>query len=222
MAQKDYYFVLGVEHDESARGIRAAFRQLARRYHPDRAGPRATRQFQSLAEAYHVLSDAERRAAYDRGLAHAAKLGGAARSRPIATPWGRATGGLAVRGDGVRELGVRRPRGAELFTRFADARARRGSPQPLRVEAMLSRRDAVSGGVLSFTVPLFYPCGACRGSGWRGELPCRACGGDGLVEEPGVARTVVPPLVRDGTVIEVPVTGLGINDMFLEVCVRVA
>jgi len=65
MAQKDYYDELGISPDASAARVRRAFRGLARRYHPDRAGPEGTRRFQDILEAYRVLSDRERRAAYD-------------------------------------------------------------------------------------------------------------------------------------------------------------
>src|SRR5512133_3288293 len=71
MQRRDYYVVLGIRPSEPAAGVRAAFRDLARRYHPDRAGPAAARFFQELVEAYYVLSDPERRASYDRGLEHA-------------------------------------------------------------------------------------------------------------------------------------------------------
>jgi DnaJ-class molecular chaperone len=69
MAIKDYYLILGVSRDESPEGIRAAFRQLAKRYHPDRAGAESTAEFQQIVEAYEVLSDPARRAQHNRHLA---------------------------------------------------------------------------------------------------------------------------------------------------------
>lgn len=62
MAAKNYYMVLGVSRQESARGIQEAFRSLAKRYHPDRTGPQGTAAFQDIVEAYQVLSDPARRA----------------------------------------------------------------------------------------------------------------------------------------------------------------
>src|SRR5690349_20132047 len=69
MADFDYYRELGVSRDASLEEIRAAFRRLAAKHHPDRnPGKRAAeREFKRLAEAYEVLSDAQKRAAYDRG-----------------------------------------------------------------------------------------------------------------------------------------------------------
>ena len=62
---KDHYFVLGISHEESPRGIRKAFRDLARRHHPDHAGPAGTPMFRDVLEAYRVLSDPQRRRQYD-------------------------------------------------------------------------------------------------------------------------------------------------------------
>jgi molecular chaperone DnaJ len=222
MSHKDYYLVLGVAHDASARGIRAAFRELARKYHPDRAGPRAARHFQTLAEAYHMLSDGERRAAYDRGLAH---RGASRRRGPLTPPWQTASDALAVhRGDALHGARWRRPTSNGVFHHFADAYLfgqELPRPRPVRVDVQLTAKDATSGGILTFDVPLFYPCFSCRSSGWHGSLSCRRCRGVGMVEELGVARLTIPPLVGDGSLFEVPLGGLGVNDLFLEVRVHV-
>ena len=56
MANKDFYIILGVSRTESPSGIRDAFRELAKIYHPDRSGPQTTQKLQEIAEAYEVLS----------------------------------------------------------------------------------------------------------------------------------------------------------------------
>ena len=68
-AKKDYYAALGVAKDAAAEEIKRAYRKLARRHHPDvnPGDPAAEERFKEVAEAYHVLGDKERRAAYDRG-----------------------------------------------------------------------------------------------------------------------------------------------------------
>lgn len=68
MAVKNYYVVLGVPRSETLDGIRTAYRDLAKRFHPDRVGDEGTRSFQEISEAYGVLSDPERRRAHDREL----------------------------------------------------------------------------------------------------------------------------------------------------------
>ena len=65
MARKDYYLLLGISRGESPNGIRKAFRDLARRHHPDHAGPAGTPMFRDVVEAYRVLSDPQRRREYD-------------------------------------------------------------------------------------------------------------------------------------------------------------
>ncbi len=83
MAEKrDYYEVLGVARTATPEDIKKAYRQRARRLHPDvnRDNPHAEEQFKELGEAYEVLSDAQKRAAYDR-FGHAGFNGGRARRR---------------------------------------------------------------------------------------------------------------------------------------------
>src|SRR5690242_4584146 len=71
MERKTYYMILGVSSTESDRGIRAAYRDLAKRLHPDVAGEQATRSFQEVTEAYGVLSDPQRRREYNDKLSRA-------------------------------------------------------------------------------------------------------------------------------------------------------
>ncbi|NUP07305.1 MAG: J domain-containing protein [Polyangiaceae bacterium] len=68
MERKTYYMILGVSSTESDRGIRAAYRDLAKKLHPDVAGEQATRSFQEVSEAYNVLSDPQRRREYNHTL----------------------------------------------------------------------------------------------------------------------------------------------------------
>jgi DnaJ-class molecular chaperone len=68
MATRNYYVVLGVASNETEQGVRAAFRDLAKRYHPDRVGPSGAGPFREPAEAYEVLGDPARRRQYDESL----------------------------------------------------------------------------------------------------------------------------------------------------------
>ena len=68
MELKDYYFILGVPRTATAHDILRAYRELAKLYHPDRAGPQGTASFQDIVEAYEILSDPERRQHYNHSL----------------------------------------------------------------------------------------------------------------------------------------------------------
>ena len=80
MAQRDYYEVLGVARNATQEELRSAFRSLARQYHPDvNKSPDAEERFKEINEAYAVLSDEDKRAAYDRyGHAGVSGMGGGA------------------------------------------------------------------------------------------------------------------------------------------------
>ncbi|HHH30572.1 MAG TPA: J domain-containing protein [Polyangiaceae bacterium] len=221
MPVKDYYVVLGVSRTESAEQIRSAFRALARRYHPDRAGPRATAQFQQIAEAYEVLSDADRRAAYDRGLEHVGDSSPVHRRPPVRTPSaGIEPEPLIPRPHRpMQHAQVGGPMNDWLRERFAEgfgADDGRRQLKPLPLVVKLSPREAARGGLLDLAVPVYYPCRTCRGSGWRIGRRCRMCEGHGLREHLEPVTVVVPPMVAHGAIMDVPLRGLGLSGMFLE------
>ena len=68
MALKNYYIILGIPPNSSAEGVRFAFRRLAKKFHPDKAGRERTALFQDITEAYEVLSDPEKRKVYNQKL----------------------------------------------------------------------------------------------------------------------------------------------------------
>jgi molecular chaperone DnaJ len=231
--QRDYYMVLGVAPSDGPETIREAFHELALRYHPDRAGPEATKAFQDVVEAYHVLSDPERRASYDLGLRHA--RGEAARDQIPLTPPRPAP----VRPEPLvpeplapaplslmRDFEARTPSVEDVLERFlrnfAPARAPKHEQlRPLDLEIILGPEQAARGGSLTLQVPVFFPCDSCRGTGRVIDYRCPRCFGQALVEETRAVRLFVPPMTRDGTVFELPMRGLGIHNLFLRVRVRV-
>src|SRR5258707_12836051 len=105
MLRKSYYSTLGVGPNESANGIRQAFREVVKRYHPDRVGLERAGFFREILEAYHVLADPERRKSYDHGLYHAATKS-APEARPV--PMGvRAPSELPLAESGLRTLYIK-------------------------------------------------------------------------------------------------------------------
>ncbi|HYS42653.1 MAG TPA: hypothetical protein VEM32_01625 [Geobacteraceae bacterium] len=92
----------------------------------------------------------------------------------------------------------------------------------LNVELLLSADEAARGGVASIGVPVFYPCPVCGGSGRDWLFPCTYCQEQGMIEEEETVRVQIPPLVRDGTILEVPIRGLGIHNFYLRLHIRIA
>lgn len=227
METRDYYVVLGVAPTESSAGIKSAFRELVQRYHPDRAGAQGMPFFQDLVAAYRVLSAPERRASYDAGLRHGGTQ--VRRPRQPLTPSSRRPTpeplspvpislfrDFAVRGPGIDEVARRFRRS---FTHPDLPKSQR--PEALRLEVVLPPDRAARGGVLELTVPVFYPCRSCHGAGAIGPFPCRRCNARGMEEHEELVQLSVPPRLRDGAVLALPLRGLGIHGLFLELMFRV-
>lgn len=225
MEKKNHYIILGVPHTESESGIRKAFRELAKTYHPDRVGPGETRHFKGIMEAYSVLSDPEKRREYDESL------------RPT-----EKNIKIEVRPVGTKERGepeplipepISVPRGFqtishsldEIFDRiirnFTGIGIQKGERiEELNAEVSLSPDEARRGGVAPIGVPVFYSCQFCGGSGHDWLFPCVHCQEQGVVEDEEVIRIRIPPMVKDGTVFEVPLRGLGIHNFQLRIHIR--
>lgn len=173
--QRDYYEVLGVPRDANERTIKDAFRQLALRYHPDRnKAPDAEERFKEIAEAYAVLSDPKKRAAYD--AAGFAGVGGFAPEDLFShLNVEDIFGGLGL---GGFDLG-----GGGLFDRIF----RRRSAEPphgadLEVVLEVPLERVVTGGDETVHVQRSQACETCQGSGAKPGSPmrsCEACDGTG-------------------------------------------
>jgi len=186
MAERDYYVVLGVPRDASPAGIRAAFRGLAKRTHPDRAGAASARRFAEIREAYETLADAESRRAYDARLA---------REEPLRRP--RRREGSAASGESAAG-----PRRAEP--------AGPAAAKEIRCQVVLSPEEAARGGELPMRVPVAMPCAACGGAGWDGLLPCAACVGSGGRRGHLAVRLPIPAGVPAGVRLELPLGRYGL------------
>lgn len=230
MPSKDYYVILGVPPDESAAGIKSAYRDLARRYHPDRAGPESTPRFQELAEAYNVLSDRARRSDYDarrRRLSVEPVDVAVRRARPRAPVEPLDEAAPAAMGWSIMDdfLSAYAARDA-VFDRFRRSFTEALRPKAGRVDTLnlgihMTRDEARRGAEVTFGVPIFEPCRRCHGSGRVGAYPCTRCGQSGWIELEQPVTLHVPPMVRDGALFQVPLTGLGMEDVRLRILIRV-
>ncbi|WP_428266926.1 molecular chaperone DnaJ [Haliangium sp.] len=170
--QRDYYEVLGVSRDAGEKQIKEAFRRLAKAYHPDHnKAPDAEERFKQIAEAYAVLSDRDKRAAYDAG--GFAGVDGATGGDPFS--------GLDIE-DLFRGMGVGGfPGVGDLFgRRRAQAGPRRGDDLYMRLSVPLD--TVLHGDTRHVRVTKPGPCPDCHGSGAKpGTQPrtCAECGGSG-------------------------------------------
>ncbi|MCU7934711.1 MAG: molecular chaperone DnaJ [Candidatus Thiodiazotropha sp. (ex Dulcina madagascariensis)] len=173
MAKRDYYDVLGVNKNASEAEIKKAYRRLAMKYHPDRntgdAAEGAEKQFKEAKEAYEVLADAQKRAAYDQ-------FGHAGVDPGMGGGYGGGSANFSdIFGDVFGDIfGGGRGGGGSRVHRGAD----------LRYNLQLSLEDAVAGTTVKIRVPTLVKCDVCGGSGARkGSSPktCDTCGGHGQV-----------------------------------------
>src|ERR1700712_5513777 len=173
---RDYYEILGVERSCDDGALKASFRKLAMEHHPDRNGgcEEASGRFKEVNEAYSILSDPQKRAAYDR-FGHAGVNGGA--------------GGPGF-GGGAQGFGDIHDIFNEVFGEaFGDmfGNRRPGGPQrgqDLRYDLEVSLEQAYSGADVEIAVPAALTCEPCKGSGCKdGSRPqnCTTCGGAGRV-----------------------------------------
>ena len=197
-AKADYYELLGVSRSASEEEIKKAYRQAALRYHPDRnpGDTAAEEKFKELSEAYHVLSDADKRAQYDR-YGHAA----------------------------FEQTGTGFPSGFDFSSHFEDLfgdifgdffgrrERRRPGPQPgedVSIGLEIALQEAALGAEKTIAVPRRVKCETCQGSGAKpGTTPqtCSLCQGNGQIRSQqgffAIARTC-PDCQGRGTVISDP------------------
>jgi molecular chaperone DnaJ len=198
MAKRDYYEALGLQRNATETELKQAYRRLAMKFHPDRnpGDPEAEAAFKEVKEAWEVLKDPRKRAAYDQ-FGHTG-VGGGGPGGPGGFGPGEAFSDIfgEVFGD---IFGVGRRSRTRVF-RGAD----------LRYELELELEQAAFGDTVTITLPLAAECAECHGSGARaGAAPvgCRTCGGRGSVRmQQGffAVEQTCPECRGQGTVIEDP------------------
>lgn len=175
----DYYALLGIDAAVDGAELRRAWRRLALRWHPDRAGVGATATFQKISAAYAVLSDPVARAAYDRRR------------------------GSAVRSPGVQSVAAtRRSAPGVLLRRVSgplNALLARGVARRVAgdvIELFLDGPEVSGGGMISISMRVLVHCSACAVDAVES---CARCGTTRTVDELFSAWLAVPPGVADGT-----------------------
>ncbi len=177
MTKRDYYEVLGVPKDADAAALKSAYKKLALKFHPDKnpGDKQAEEKFKEASEAYGVLSDAEKKAQYDR-FGHAGLNMGAG-------------GGGGFQGFTNFE---------DIFSAFGDIfgggdifgrSGRRGRPsgpprgQDLQISLTLTLKEIASSTTKKIKLKRYNKCGNCAGQGGSGKQTCATCGGVGQVRQ---------------------------------------
>lgn len=182
---RDYYEVLGVDRGASADEIKKAYRRLARKYHPDvnKDDPQAAEKFKEISAAYAVLSDPEKRAAYD-SMGHAAYEQAQATGGAGGGPFGgfEGFGGFGDFGNlgDLFDMFF----GGEMGRRATRRAPRRGSD--LRYDLEIDFTEAVFGVQKEIVVPRIETCPRCDGTRAEPGTPvdtCPQCGGTGEIRQ---------------------------------------
>jgi len=172
MSKRDYYEVLGVQKNASEAELKKAFKRLAMKHHPDRNQDNqdeAEEKFKEGKEAYDILSDAQKRAAYDQfghaGVEQSAGMGGAGAGGSFSDIFGDVFGDI---------FGGAQGGGGQRVYRGAD----------LRYNLTLDLEEAVRGHTINIRIPTYVGCDECGGSGAKKGTEaktCTTCGGQGQV-----------------------------------------
>ncbi|HAF04062.1 MAG TPA: molecular chaperone DnaJ [Spartobacteria bacterium] len=228
--KRDYYEVLGVQRNVSDEEVKRAYRKLAVKFHPDKNpdDPHAEEKFKEIGEAYDVLMDADKRAAYDR-FGHAAFAQGTAARGGFHDPFdifrevfGGAGGGIfETFFGGVGTRAEDRQRGSDLRydMQIELEEAAFGVEKEIEIQK-LDTCDKCQGsgaepGSRTINCPacggrgqvissrgffqVSQTCPRCRGLGQIIEKPCRQCHGEGRVEKLSRVMLKIPPGIADGS-----------------------
>ena len=195
---RDYYDVLGVAPGAGADEIKRAYRQLARRYHPDISGDERGAAFPDVSRAYHVLRDPERRRAYDVRL-----------TAGSCADW------LAD------EVAIDFPSVSSVLDRMRDSFFGLAREATLSAEIIVSPQEAFWGAVVPLHVPLRRTCPRCGGRGEVWAEWCVGCRGAGEISAAHEVRLRVPAGVREGARFRFSVTPQGAPQTFVEVRITI-
>ena len=226
MSQRDYYEVLGVSKDASDRDIKKAFRRMAMKHHPDRNpdDKDAEEAFKEVNEAYEVLSDSQKKAAYDQfGHAGVNGQGGMGGGGGFDGGFGDIFGDVfgdifGGQGGGRRRSSVQRGADLRYNMDLSLEEAVRGIEKTIKVPTLVNCETCNGSGAKPGTQPktcgtcggvgqvrmqqgffsVQQTCPTCRGEGRVISDPCNSCHGQGRVEKTKTLSVKIPPGVDTG------------------------
>ncbi|WP_419831879.1 molecular chaperone DnaJ [Endozoicomonas atrinae] len=227
MSKRDYYEVLGVDRSASDKDIKKAYRRMAMKHHPDRnPGDKAAEEsFKEINEAFEILSDSQKKAAYDQ-YGHAGvdpNMGGMGGAGGFAGGnfgdiFGDVFGDIFGAGGGRSRSSVQRGADLRYQLELSLEEAVRGVTKKIRIPTLVSCTECDGSGAKKGTQPVgcttcggigqvrmqqgFFSvqqtCPDCRGTGKMIKDPCHACHGEGRVQEYKTLSVKIPPGVDTG------------------------
>jgi molecular chaperone DnaJ len=198
-SKRDYYEVLGVPRGATEKELKAAYRKLARKFHPDvNPGDKAAEErFKEISGAFAVLSDPEKRAKYDRG--------GHDAFEPGFDPFQGST--IDFQDLGLGNL-------SDIFELFGGGGRRRGAPrraargEDLQLETNLSFSEAIHGTTIEVSIPRAVACARCGGRGRSANgAVCPVCRGAGRVQVTEKVKARIPAGIDDAERVRIPGKG---------------
>ena len=213
---RNYYIVLGIDRGADPTQIKHAYRNAIKRYHPDMAcGDHTSHKFIEAREAYELLSDIDKRRAYDTELdKHDIPVRIVASEEAITPPsslW--------------NEIRAQRSILDAFFEGFVPGLYRnfpsRSGNKDLYMEMVLSPEEAQQGGVFPVTVPVIESCPECSQDRWWYGHYCQTCRGYEVVKAMRAFNLTIPPNTRHGMTAEVSMAGIGLKGVYLIIDVHV-
>ncbi len=222
---KSYFAILGITSMATADEVRAAYRRLAKTYHPDRYhGGSDT--FRQIQEAYNVLGNAERRRHYERQIRKATTI---KPSQPYPGPEPLIPRPRSTQPEAIAPMRSSQPFGSTsdaLFDRIWSNYASLISPRfgrlrTLTMEVPLTRMQARLGGTINISVPVAARCPSCQGHGHIGVYECRRCAGEGAISGEMPIAISLPPDIPDNYDVMIPLDRYGITSHQLSLVFKI-
>ena len=252
MSKRDYYEVLGVDKGVSEKDLKKAYRRVAMKFHPDRNpdNQEAEEKFKEASEAYEILSDSQKRAAYDQyghaGVDPQSGMGGGAGFNNFSDIFGDVFGDIFGGGGGRSRGGPQRGSDLQYTLQVSLEQAVKGTTAKIRVPTLVNCKPCNGSGAKPGSKPTqcstcggvgqvrmqqgFFSvqqtCPTCQGSGTIISDPCTSCRGQGRLEETKTLSVKVPPGVDTGDRIrlsgegEAGPSGGPAGDLYVQIAVK--